>query len=137
MSSLLQEQIASPSLEEVSATFEQWRMTRTNKRSRIPDALWQQIIPLLSKYPISKISKTLKVSGGQLKAMKCSTNIINANPKPQVPTFVPINIPQTIEKIEGDVGKVEIKRSDGAVLSIDRLNQTTLTHLLTQFMRGL
>jgi len=137
MHSLSQVPTISPSLKEVSAIFEQWRITRANKKSRIPDALWQQVIPLLSKYPISEISKTLKISGGQLKTMKYPTNIVKAKSKLRVPTFMPISIPQAIGKTDIDVGKVEIKRADGAVLSIDRLNQATLTHLLTQFMRGL
>jgi hypothetical protein len=133
MHSLLQDQLTPLSLKEVSAAFEQWRATRA-KKSRIPESLWQQVILLLSKYPISKVTKALNLSGGQVKAkMQCMTNSNDA--KHKLPTFVPVSIPQSIE--EPIVGKIEIKRSDGAVLSIDRLNQATLTNLLTQFMRGL
>ena len=56
----------------------------------------------------------------------------------QQPTFIPINIPQPKEIIDLNfIGKVEIKRSDGAAIFIERLNQQTLTLLLTQFMQGL
>lgn len=133
MHSLSQDQLAPLSLEEVAAAFEQWRATRA-KKSKIPEFLWQHVMLLLSRYPISKLTKTLNLSGGQVKAkMQCMTNATDA--KHKLPTFVPVSIPQSIE--EPIVGKIEIKRSDGAVLSIDRLNQATLTNLLTQFMRGL
>ncbi len=55
------------SLTEVSANFEQWRATRT-KKSKIPDELWQQAIPLLKKYAKSKICHALKLNGGQFNA---------------------------------------------------------------------
>ncbi|HXH54758.1 MAG TPA: hypothetical protein VNK03_03325 [Gammaproteobacteria bacterium] len=131
MHSLSQDQLTPLSLKEVGAAFEQWRATRA-KKSKIPEALWQQVVLLLRKYPISKVTKTLNLSGGQVKAkMQSMTNTNDA--KHKLPTFVPVNIPLSVE--EPIVGKIEIKRSDGAVLSIDRLDQATLTNLLTQFMR--
>jgi hypothetical protein len=133
MHSLSQDQLTPLSLKEVGTAFEQWRATRA-KKSKIPESLWQQVVLLLRKYPISKITKTLNLSGGQVKA-KMQSMMTTTDAEHKFPTFVPVSIPQNVE--EPIVGKIEIKRSDGAVLSIDRLNQATLTNLLTQFMRGL
>ena len=124
------------SLKEVSAKFEQWRASRL-KKSRIPEALWQEAILLLKKYPIGRVTQTLKLSGSQIKAkMQQHTAILNNQSK--LPAFVPISIPPVVEQTEfGIIGKLEIKRADGAVLSIDGLNQKIFSQLLAQFMQGL
>jgi hypothetical protein len=123
------------SLEEVNANFAQWRSTRT-KKSKIPDILWQQALVLLSKYSASKICKALNLSSGQLnKKIQQSTTNATAN---RTSKFVAINIPQTVEAVEPYyIGKIEIKRVDGATIFIEQLNQNVLTQILTQFMQGL
>jgi len=123
------------SLKEVSAKFEQWRATRL-KKGKIPETLWQEAILLLKKYPIGKVTQTLKLSGNQIKAKMQHPTTLNGQSK--LPAFVPISIPPLVEPTEVSViGKLEIKRADGAVLSIDRLNQKIFTQLLAQFMQGL
>lgn len=89
----------------------------------------------------AKIRKTLNLNPRQLKS-RFQKYRSNKNPvktiKTQQPNFIPINIPQPKEAIDLNfIGKVEIKRSDGAAIFIERLNQQTLTLLLTQFMQGL
>ena len=132
-------------LQEVSAKFEEWR---TNKQmsntttAKIPNDLWQQVSQLFNHYSLTKIRKTLNLNSRQLKSkfQKYSSNYKNPvkTIKTKQPTFIPISIPQPKEEIEPNfIGKVEIKRSDGATISIESLNQHTLTLLLTQFMQGL
>ncbi len=126
------------SLKKVQANFEQWR-TKRPKKSKIPDDLWQQAMPLFKKYPKGKICKALKLSGGQtnakLKSMGNNTLKIPSKPT----TFVPIAVPPMIQKAEQPCvpGKLEIKRADGAVIVMEGLNKKTLTQVLSQFMEGL
>jgi hypothetical protein len=53
-------------LEEVRDQFEHWRRSR-EKRSVIPDALWQAAILLFPKYSFCQISKTLRLNYTDLK----------------------------------------------------------------------
>jgi hypothetical protein len=57
---------ATLTLEEVSEQFDQWR--RNKKRGeRIPQRLWCAAIGLLSRYPITQITRTLHLSGADLR----------------------------------------------------------------------
>ena len=53
-------------LEEVRDQFEHWRRSR-EKRSVIPDALWQAAILLFPKYSFCQISKALRLNYTDLK----------------------------------------------------------------------
>ncbi len=138
MHTLEQDQSIAPSLKEVSARFEQWRSTRA-KRGKIPNVLWQQVLALLNIYSRSELCKVLKLSSGQIKTkMQLHTADATVNINSKMRDFVAINIPQVTEEIDTQfTGRVEIKRPDGVVIFIERLNQQTLTQILTQFMQGL
>ena len=47
--------------------FEQWRATRANSSEKTPATLRQQAIALQGKYPRSKITSALNVSGSNFK----------------------------------------------------------------------
>jgi len=53
-------------LEEIRDQFEHWRRSR-EKRSVIPDALWQAAILLFPKYSFCQISKALRLNYTDLK----------------------------------------------------------------------
>ncbi len=57
---------SSYNLEEVREQFEHWRRSR-EKRSVIPDALWQAAILLFPKYSFCQISKALRLNYTDLK----------------------------------------------------------------------
>ena len=48
-------------LEEVSTHFKNWRQIKTHHRDPIPKNLWQEAIDLTRKYPLSTISKELRL----------------------------------------------------------------------------
>ena len=131
-------------LQEVSAKFEEWRINKQNNNittAKIPNDLWQQVSELFDHYSLAKIRKTLNLNPRQLKSRfqkyRSNKNSVKTI-KTKHPTFIPISIPQPKEETEPNFsGKVEIKRSDGATISIEHLNQHTLTLLLTQFIQGL
>jgi hypothetical protein len=54
------------SIEEVRNRFECWRKAR-GKRTTIPEPLWQAAVGLSKDYPISQISKALRLSYADLK----------------------------------------------------------------------
>ena len=51
-----------PTLEEVKSQFTTWRANRANKKSPIPDNLWEAAVTLTDRYSLHKISKTLHVN---------------------------------------------------------------------------
>ena len=48
-------------LEEVSTHFKNWRQIKITPRDPIPKKLWQEAIDLTRKYPLSTISKELRL----------------------------------------------------------------------------
>jgi len=55
-----------PTLEQVRGQFKVWRQSR-EKRSTIPDALWQAAVNLCQEHTISKVSSTLRLNYAVLK----------------------------------------------------------------------
>jgi hypothetical protein len=55
-----------PTLEQVREQFELWRQSR-EKRSAIPDTLWQAAVNLCQEHTISKVSSTLRLNYAELK----------------------------------------------------------------------
>ena len=48
--------------------FEQWRATRSGLREKIPEELWQAVVALRDRYPVSQLCRELHVSAGVLRA---------------------------------------------------------------------
>jgi hypothetical protein len=54
-------------LESVREQFEKWRQTKRKPREMIPEYLWEEAAKLRDKYPLSHISKALRVNHTDLK----------------------------------------------------------------------
>ena len=52
-------------LEAVAEHFEQWR-SHKKKGERIPEHLWREATNLLDTYPISQVTRTLRLSGSDV-----------------------------------------------------------------------
>ena len=52
-------------LEEVAEHFEQWRRSK-KKGERIPEQLWSEAIGLVGAYGVSRVTRTLRLSGTDL-----------------------------------------------------------------------
>lgn len=126
-------------IDSVQRDFKAWRASRT-KKTKIPDDLWDKTLKLLEHYPISKVVRALRLSGGQVSAKRKQQLPVNSTTLPiKTPVnFVELNIPSVAAphnaRIPGN--KIEIKRSDGVVLAIEQFNDQILLHVLNQFMRG-
>src|SRR3954466_2985771 len=55
-------------LSRTRALFEQWRATRSSLHEKIPDELWQAVITLRDRYPVSQLCRELHLSAGTLRA---------------------------------------------------------------------
>ncbi|MBC8457736.1 MAG: hypothetical protein H8D67_07065 [Deltaproteobacteria bacterium] len=55
-----------PTLKEVQEQFETWRKTR-EKRTAIPDTLWEAAVSLSPRYSLYQISKALRLNYNDLK----------------------------------------------------------------------
>jgi hypothetical protein len=54
-------------LTQVADRFDHWRQTRTTPAEPIPHDLWEQAIALTAMFPITRVARRLRVSGGELK----------------------------------------------------------------------
>ena len=97
-----------PTIEEVKKQFKQWRNTR-QKRTTIPEPLWQAAIDLSREYPGNIISKTLSLSYTDLKrrikaaGMVKSDNkeeacMIEADNKEVIPHFIGFDFDREISR---------------------------------------
>ncbi len=58
--------VKTTAIEKVKQRFETWREVR-NKRTKIPEELWQAAVELSSDYSLNKISQTLHLNYSVLK----------------------------------------------------------------------
>jgi hypothetical protein len=54
-------------LTHVADCFDTWRQTRTTRAAAIPQHLWEQAIALTALFPLTRVARRLRVSGGELK----------------------------------------------------------------------
>lgn len=129
--------MAKLTIDSVQRDFEHWRASR-DKIGKIPDALWSKVLQLLDNYPVGEVSGRLRLSGNQIanKRKKC-TSVSNNLSLPPIRTdnFMEINIPSP--NIEGSIAistkRIEIKRPDGAILSMDMVSDQIMLQVLNQF----
>src|SRR3954454_8233541 len=77
-------------LSRTRALFEQWRATRSSLHEKIPDELWQAVIALRDRYPVSQLCRELHLSAGALRA-----RLREAETQPAAPAtaeFVPLRL---------------------------------------------
>lgn len=51
----------------VANRFDAWRQTRTTRAEPIPHDLWEQAIALTALFPLTRVARRIRVSGGELK----------------------------------------------------------------------
>jgi hypothetical protein len=60
--------VLSDDLSRTRILFEQWRATRSSLREKIPEELWQAVVVLRDRYPVSQLCRELRLSAGALRA---------------------------------------------------------------------
>ena len=125
-------------LEAVAEHFEQWRR-RKKKGERIPEQLWGEAIELLSRYGISQITRTLRLSGADLNKRRGVRGIARRCRQGADPEAAFVEIEHTdVAQASGlNVAApwLELQRPDGLRLRIHPGGSGELLVLVDRFMR--
>jgi|SRR5579872_5565164 len=121
-------------LDEVKSHFEHWRATRSKLRERIPQYLWDEVKTLIDRYPLSDITKILRINAYQIKDnLKINPKIHFAEARIDSSTLLSHHsISSFTDKIQSY--SVELHRTNGVVLKINALSMVSIQKILSQFM---
>jgi hypothetical protein len=86
-------------LESVQYQFEKWRETKRTRRQPIPEELWTAAARLQNDYPISRISKVLRLNHTDLKNRICGHKSRRQKKRPS-PLFVELDCMQSFTSSE-------------------------------------
>jgi hypothetical protein len=78
-------------LESVRYQFETWRKSKKTPRQPIPEYLWEAASKLQVEYPISRISKELRLNHTDLKNRICGQKSNQQRKEPPSPHFVELD----------------------------------------------
>lgn len=123
-------------LEEVSEQFNQWRGNK-KRGERIPQRLWSAAIGLLSRYPITRISRTLRLSSADLRkhqgALAAGAGRMDSHS--QV-SFVEIEAAVVDQAVHSSTPSVslELERGDGMRLRIQGAHGADIVAVIERFM---
>jgi hypothetical protein len=104
-------------LTSVANRFDEWRQTRTTRAAPIPQHLWEQAIALTALFPLTRVARRLRVSGGELKKRCAAYHAARSAPASTALGFVELTAPPVwphpTEGIE-----IELHRADGTRLRL-------------------
>ena len=104
-------------LTQVADRFDAWRQTRTTRVAPIPQHLWEQAIALTAIFPMTRVARRLRVSGGELKK-RCAAQHA-ARPVSASTALDFVEVTATAVWPSPTAGTViELYRADGACLRI-------------------
>ncbi len=123
-------------LEEVAAHFAQWR-SHKKQGERIPERLWNEALGLLDTYPVSRVTRTLRLGGADLNKHRRARQSGQARAcAEEQPAFVEIDRtwvePSPIPGAPS--GVMELERPDGLRLRLQPANRAELLVLVERFM---
>ena len=101
-------------LEEIRDQFETWRKTR-EKRTTIPDVLWEAAISLSPRYSLCQVSKALRLNYSDLKLrVQASQSFLQSSPVID-PAFIDLGLKNPIFPAECTI---EMEDQNGAKMSM-------------------
>jgi hypothetical protein len=127
---------ATLTLKEVAEHFKQWRSVK-KKGERIPDHLWGEAVGLVGAYGVSKVSRSLRLSGTDLNKRR---GISGTGRRRRGPgggtTFVEIDRTLVDQAMgpEASVVWMELERPDGHRLRIQSTQGADMLALVERFM---
>ena len=113
-----------PECEELREQLEHWRKTR-EKRSRVPDAVWESAARLAQEHGTNRIARALRLNHSTLKKRLNGASEPGAAKKQSAQAFAEVNVCQSaspagyvvhVEKRSGTQMRIELK--GGAVHDI-------------------
>jgi len=97
-------------LEEIREQFETWRKTR-EKRTTIPDVLWEAAVSLCPRYSLCQVSKALRLNYSDLKLrVQASQSFLQSSPVID-PAFIDLGLKNPIFPAECTI---EMEDQNGA-----------------------
>lgn len=122
---------------EVKRDFEDWRKTRANRRTNIPDSLWRSAVALTKDYRVSEIMKTLRLSGNDfLKKRRLFDKSLEGK-KSIEQEFSQISFaPQVSLTATEPLSSVEFKRQDTGASMVVRVPQEQVQGMIQAFLGG-
>jgi hypothetical protein len=125
---------AEDQLTSVANRFDEWRQTRTTRAALIPQHLWEQAIALTALFPLTRVARRLRVSGGELKKRCAAHHAARSAPASTALGFVEVTVPPVwphpTEGIE-----IELHRADGTRLRLHaHESQPPLVALVRTFL---
>ncbi len=104
-------------LTQVADRFDAWRQTRTTRAEAIPQYLWEQAIALTALFPLTRVARCIRVSGGELKK-RCAAHHATQS-APASPALGFVDVTATSMWPTPTVGtEIELSRTDGTRLRI-------------------
>jgi len=100
-------------LTHVADCFDAWRQSRTTRAEPIPQHRWEQAIALTARFPLTRVARRLRVSGGELKKRGVASHA--ARSAPALPALGFVEVTATSVWPTPPVGtESELSRADGA-----------------------
>jgi len=122
--------------EEVAEHFAQWRRIK-KKGERIPERLWSEALGLLSEYSVSEVTRTLRLSGADLKKRQAAlADDKNSCGSDSEIAFVEIDrhLVNPSVRPNGTALVLELERPDGLRLRIQGTNGVEMLALVGRFL---
>jgi hypothetical protein len=102
-------------LTSVANRFDEWRQTRITRAAPIPQHLWEQAIALTALFPLTRVARRLRVSGGELKKRCAAHDAARSAPAAPALDFVEVTAP-LIWPHPTEGFEIELYRADGTWL---------------------
>jgi len=125
-------------LTQVADRFDAWRQTRTTRAEPIPHDLWEQAIALTAQFPLTRVARRIRVSGGELKK-RCAAHHAARSPLVSIAALSFVEVPATPIWSRPTAGtEIELSRADGTRLRIHSHEpQPPLVALVRTFLETL
>lgn len=104
-------------LTQVADRFDRWRQTRTTRAEPIPPHLWEQAIALTALFPMTRVARRLRVSGGELKKHCAASHAARSAPASTALGFVEVTATPVWPTPTAGT-EIELSRADGTRLRI-------------------
>ncbi len=128
-------------LEAIHRAVQEYRSTRANRRTPMPDSIKVKVIELIGQYSIPYLSKQLVIPDGLIYKWKNSIKPkVKKRQKHAARHFVelPIDLSREHEPDQADASFVEFQRTDGVKMRIQMtFHRDHLNRLLENFLGGI
>lgn len=107
---------AEQQLSHVADRFDEWRQTRITRAAPIPQHLWEQAIALTTTFPMTRVARRLRVSGGELKK-RCAAHHASQSTPAATAALGFVEVPAApVWPLPTSGVEIELQRPDGTRL---------------------